>query len=76
MKNLSYKKQTLDKISVKGVLSGDGTYITYEDQDGNAQTIEVAKYFKLMGGNTVTLSIALKDDKDCSEELNDLIDEE
>lgn len=76
MKNVTYKKQKLDKISVKGLLSGDGAYITYEDEDKNAQTIEVAKCFKLMGGNTVTFSIALKNDEDCSEELSDLIGED
>ena len=29
---LTYKRTTTDKVTVKGVLSADGTYITYEDE--------------------------------------------
>lgn len=69
MKNLNYKKSGTKKVTVKGILSIDGTFITYEDDDKNQQTIEVSKCLQLMAGEEIVLSIALKTDEDCSEEL-------
>ena len=71
MKNLSYKKVGTDKITVKGTLSTDGSTITYFDDDKNAQTIEVAKCMRLMAGNEITFTVALKSDEDCSKELEE-----
>lgn len=69
MKNISYKKTGLNKITVKGTLSADGTTITYIDDDKNQQDIEVSKCMKLMAGNEITFTVALKSDQDCSDEL-------
>ena len=69
MKNIAYKKQNLNKITVKGILSDDGSYITYIDDDKNEQTIEISKCFKLMAGNEITFTLALKGEEDASEEL-------
>ena len=69
MKNLSYKKVGTDKITVKGMLSADGKTIEYEDDDKVLQTIEVTKCMKLMAGNMITFTVQLKNDQDCSGEL-------
>ena len=69
MKNLSYKKIETGKITVKGILSADGTTITYTDDEHNKQTIEVSKCMKLMAGNDIVFTVALKNDEDCSGEL-------
>ena len=69
MKNMAYKKQNLNKITVKGILSDDGSFITYIDDDKNEQTIDVVKCFKLMAGNDITFTLALKGEEDASDEL-------
>ena len=69
MKNLSYKKIGTNKITVKGKLSSDGTKITYIDDDKDERVIEVSKCMQLMAGNDILLTIALKNDEDCSDEL-------
>lgn len=75
MKNLSYKKSDISKISVKGTLSEDATYITYLDDNKDEQTIDIAKCLNLMAGKEIVLNIALKTDEDCSKELG-AIDED
>lgn len=75
MKNISYKKNEVSKISVKGILSNDATEITYIDDDKNEQTIEVKKCMKMMAGNEIVLTIALKNDTDLTEELDGDLDE-
>lgn len=70
MKNLSYKKSGIDKITVKGTLSEDCSTITYVDDNKDEQEIEVAKCLKFMAGKDIVFTMALKNDEDCSEELN------
>ena len=71
MKNLNYKKTGTRKITVKGILSTDGIFITYIDDDKEERTIEVSKCMQLMAGEEIVLSLALKSDEDCSDELEE-----
>lgn len=43
---LTFKRNIIDKLSVKGVLSEDGTYITYTDENDAEQDIKVSDLLK------------------------------
>ena len=69
MKNLNYKKSDIQKITVKGLLSTDGSFVTYIDDNKDERTIEVSKLFAPMLGKEIAFSLGLKEDEDCSKEL-------
>lgn len=67
-KNLTYKKTTTEKVTIKGVLSDDATTITYvEDKEEKTATIQ--DYLNKFASMAVEFSIGCKSDED-------LIDEE
>ena len=76
MKNISYKKGSTNKLNVKGKMSSDGSFITYFDDEGNKETMELVKCGQLFADQDVVLSISYKDDKDCTEEIDDTLLEE
>ena len=57
---LTYKRTTTDKVTVKGVLSSDGTYITYEDEDKDAQEVKIADLLKGFVDCPIDFSVSLK----------------
>lgn len=71
MKNLSYKKTNIDKLTIKGTLSDDGVSITYIDDDKDERVIDVDKCMKLFAGNDITLTMALKTETDEDIEENE-----
>ena len=77
MKNISYKKGKTYKLNIKGTMSGDGSFITYYDDEGGDVTMELAKCGQLFAGQDVVLSISYKNDEDCTQEIDgELLDEE
>ena len=69
MKNRKYEKTTIDKITVKGVLSADCSTITFENDDKETETIELGKCLKPFSLQNITLMISNKDVKDMDEEF-------
>lgn len=67
MKGFTHKRITTEKINIKGVLSDDGTKITYQEND-TENTTDVVDYFKTFGGMPVDFSLAIKDEQDLSYE--------
>ena len=61
---LSYKRTTTDKISVKGMLSPDGTFVTYFDDDKNEKEVRIADLLAPFLDSPIDLSITLKDEFD------------
>lgn len=61
---LTYKRTLTDKISVKGVLSEDGTYITYQDEDKNEQDVKIADLLFTFRGKPMDFSASLKTEAD------------
>lgn len=61
---LSFKRTITDKVQVKGVLSEDGTTITYEDDNKNEQEIKVVDLLKSFINQPIELSASLKSEED------------
>lgn len=61
---LSFKRSTTDKLSVKGILSEDGTTITYTDENDVDQDVTIADLVNAFVNQPIELSISLKNDED------------
>jgi len=64
MKNFSYNRKISDKLTVKGVLSEDGTQITYIDDDKDEQIVSVEECVNHFAGQSITFAITLNKDED------------
>lgn len=71
MQNYSYKRNTVDKFSIKGTLSDDGRVITYVNGDKEEAEITVEKCFSNFGGQPIELNIAMKTTEDLEDEFED-----
>lgn len=56
---LSFKRTITDKVSVRGRLSDDGTFIIYED-DKNKQKVKIADLLNTFKGRDIDFSASLK----------------
>ncbi|RKJ68871.1 hypothetical protein [Roseburia sp. 1XD42-69] len=61
---LIFKRSTTDKLSVKGVLSEDGTFITYTDENDVEQDVKVADLLKVFINQPIEFGVSLKSDED------------
>ena len=61
---LSFKRNITDKLSVKGVLSEDGAYITYTDENDVEQDVKVVDLLKAFINQPIEFGISLKSDED------------
>lgn len=57
-----------DKVAVKGMLSEDGTVITYTDENKVEQDISVADCLKSFVGKSIDFSISIKSEDELPEE--------
>lgn len=61
---LQFKRSTTDKLSVKGVLSEDGSYITYTDENDAEQDVKVSDLLKSFINQPIEFGVSLKLDED------------
>lgn len=61
---LSFKRNITDKLSVKGVLSEDGTFITYTDENDVEQDVKVSDLLKVFINQPIEFGVSLKSDED------------
>ena len=61
---LSFKRNITDKLSVKGVLSEDGTFITYIDENDIEQEVKISDLFNAFKNQEIEFVVALKSDED------------
>ena len=61
---LTYKRTTTDKVTVKGVLSADGTEVAYVDDDKNEQTVKIAELLAPFLDRPIDFSVSLKLEED------------
>ena len=61
---LSFKRNITDKLSVKGVLSEDGSYITYTDENDVEQDVKVSDLLKAFINQPIEFGVSLKSDED------------
>ena len=62
--NLTFRRNTTDKLTVKGIMSDDCKTITYTDEYDEEQIMEVSDLMHAFKGQEVTMSVALKTDED------------
>lgn len=61
---LIFKRSTTNKLSVKGVLSEDGTFITYTDENDVEQDVKVSDLLKAFINQSIEFGVSLKSDED------------
>ncbi len=61
---LSFKRNITDKLTVKGILSEDGTYITYTDENDSEQDVKVSDLLKAFINQPIEFGVSLKTDED------------
>lgn len=60
-----------DKVAVKGILSDDGTVITYTDENKIEQDITIAECLKAFVGKPIDFSVSIKSEDELPEKDND-----
>ena len=66
--HLKKTRTIIDKVSVKGKLSEDGSKITYLDEDKVEQEITVAECLKAFVGEFVDFTVSLKTEGELPDE--------
>lgn len=61
---LVFKRNIVDKLSVKGVLSEDGLTITYTDENDVEQEVRVSDLLNVFKNQPIEFGVALKSDED------------
>ena len=61
---LQFKRNIVDKLSVKGVLSEDGTFITYTDENDVEQEVKISDLLNVFKNQKIEFGVALKSDED------------
>lgn len=63
-KQLSYKRQTVEAVSAKGIFNEDATTITYLNEDKEEVTIPVKALLEKFASQAVALSIKTQTDEE------------
>ena len=61
---LSFKRNIVDKLSVKGILSEDGTLITYMDENDVEQDVKIADLLNAFKNQSIEFGVSLKSDEE------------
>ena len=61
---LSFKRNITDKLSVKGILSEDGTFITYTDENDIEQDVKISDLLNAFKNQPIEFAVSLKSDED------------
>lgn len=72
-KGLTYKRSTVEQISVKGILSDDATTITYVDENKEEQEVTIASLMEKFCSMPIEFGVKVKSEEEL--ELEDEDDE-
>lgn len=61
---LVFKRNITDKLSVKGVLSEDGSYIAYTDENDIEQEVKISDLLNAFKNQSIEFGVQLKSDED------------
>ena len=61
---LQFKRNITDQLSVKGVLSEDGSFVTYEDENDIEQEVKISDLLNAFKNQEINFSVSLKSDED------------
>ena len=59
-----FKRNITDQLSVKGILSEDGTFVTYKDENDIEQEVKISDLLNAFKNQEINFSVSLKSDKD------------
>lgn len=69
---LQFKRNITDQLSVKGIISEDGTFVTYKDENDIEQEVKISDLLNAFKNQEINFSVSLKSD----ENLNVIASEE
>lgn len=61
---LNFMRNIVNKLSVKGVLSEDGSYITYSDENDIEQDVKISDLLNSFKNQFVEFGVQLKESED------------
>lgn len=61
---LQFKRNITDQLSVKGILSEDGTFVIYKDENDIEQEVKISDLLNAFKNQEINFSVALKSDED------------
>ena len=61
---LQFKRNITDQLSVKGILSEDGTFVTYKDENDIEQEVKISDLLNAFKNQEINFSVSLKSDED------------
>ena len=61
---LQLKRNITDQLSVKGILSEDGTFVTYKDENDIEQEVKISDLLNAFKNQEINFSVSLKSDED------------
>ena len=61
---LQFKRNITDQLSVKGILSEDGTFVTYKDENDIEQEAKISDLLNAFKNQEINFSVSLKSDED------------
>lgn len=61
---LQFKRNIVDQLSVKGILSEDGTFVTYKDENDIEQEVKISDLLNAFKNQEINFSVSLKSDED------------
>lgn len=61
---LQFKRNITDQLSVKGILSEDGTFVTYKDENDIEQEVKISDLLNAFKNQEINFTVSLKSDED------------
>lgn len=61
---LQFKRNITDQLSVKGILSEDGTFITYKDENDIEQEAKISDLLNAFKNQEINFGVSLKSNED------------
>lgn len=61
---LQFKRNITDQLSVKGILSEDGSFVTYKDENDIEQEVKISDLLNAFKNQEINFSVSLKSDED------------
>lgn len=61
---LQFKRNITNQLTVKGILSEDGTFVTYKDENDIEQEVKISDLLNAFKNQEINFSVSLKSDED------------
>ena len=61
---LQFKRNITNQLSVKGILSEDGSFVTYKDENDIEQEVKISDLLNAFKNQEINFTVSLKSDED------------